>query len=127
MSTLPARRATRRHTARPSAAAASDNAGNQMTLLMPSRDIQDRPSTTTVATAVIAAAPTPPMRMLRVRQVCQVTGLGRSTIYLMESEGRFPRRVQLGLRAVAWIESDVQAWLQARAARQVHRSPISRP
>lgn len=89
-----------------------------MTLPMSSSEIQDRPRTTNVATAVITAVPTP-MRMLRVRQVCQVTGLGRSTIYLMESEGRFPRRVQLGLRAVAWIEADVQAWLQARAA-QTH-------
>lgn len=72
---------------------------------------------TNLATAMTAPAPMP-LRMLRVRQVCQVTGLGRSTIYLMKSEGRFPRRVQLGIRAVAWIEADVQAWLRARAARE---------
>jgi prophage regulatory protein len=43
-------------------------------------------------------------------------GLCRSMIYRLESEGRFPRRIKLGLRAVGWIESEIDAWIRERAA-----------
>src|SRR5688572_8005132 len=39
-------------------------------------------------------------RILRLPQVCAMTGLGRSMIYQMEAEERFPRRVNIGVRAV---------------------------
>jgi prophage regulatory protein len=32
-------------------------------------------------------------------------------IYQLEAEKRFPSRVRLGLRAVGWIEGEVQEWL----------------
>lgn len=53
-------------------------------------------------------------RMLRLPQVCERTGLSRSSIYKLESEQRFPSRVKLSTRAVAWIEREVQAWLSER-------------
>lgn len=53
-------------------------------------------------------------RMLRLPQVCMMTGLGRSMIYQMESEGRFPRRVPIGVRAVGWVEGEIQDWLRER-------------
>jgi prophage regulatory protein len=56
----------------------------------------------------------PNERALRLRQVCQLTGLGRSMIYQMQAEGRFPRRIKLGERAVGWLESEVRDWLAAR-------------
>jgi prophage regulatory protein len=40
-------------------------------------------------------------------------GLSRSTIYQLMAEGRFPRPVRLGKRAVGWRESDVTRWLDA--------------
>lgn len=40
------------------------------------------------------------------------TGLSRSTIYLRISEGRFPRAISLGGRAVGWIETEIQEWLE---------------
>jgi prophage regulatory protein len=43
-------------------------------------------------------------------------GLRRAAIYEMQAEGRFPRRVRLGVRAVGWIEDEVQAWLAKRVA-----------
>lgn len=59
---------------------------------------------------------TPPshFQILRLPQVCKVTGLGRSMIYQLEAERRFPHRVRIGLRAVGWVESEVQAWIAAR-------------
>jgi prophage regulatory protein len=56
----------------------------------------------------------PNERALRLRQVTELTGLGRSMIYQMQAEGRFPQRIKLGERAVGWLESEVRAWLATR-------------
>jgi len=42
------------------------------------------------------------------------TGLGRSTIYRLMSNGTFPRAVQLTPRAVGWPKAAIDAWLEAR-------------
>lgn len=39
------------------------------------------------------------------------TGLSRSTIYLKMSEGSFPSSISLGRRAVGWLESDIEIWI----------------
>lgn len=52
--------------------------------------------------------------VLRLPAVKARTGLSRSTIYACIAQGRFPKQVSLGARAVGWLESDVEAWLQAR-------------
>ena len=56
----------------------------------------------------------PKERALRLRQVSELTGLGRSMIYQMQVEGRFPKRIKLGERAVGWLESEVRHWLATR-------------
>lgn len=58
-----------------------------------------------------------PVQILRLPQVCKVTGLGRSMIYQLESNRRFPCRVRIGARAVGWVESEVQRWLADRVDR----------
>ena len=60
------------------------------------------------------AVSTSRLRMLRLPQVCQVTGFCRSMIYLLEAQQRFPHRIKLGERAVGWLEEEVQAWLLSR-------------
>jgi prophage regulatory protein len=55
-------------------------------------------------------------RILRLDQVQQVTGLGRSCIYQMQALNQFPQRIKIGVRAVGWIESEVQQWLARRIA-----------
>lgn len=42
------------------------------------------------------------------------TGLGRSTIYARMAEGTFPKQINLGSRAVGWLASDIQDWIDAR-------------
>ena len=49
--------------------------------------------------------------ILRLPAVKARTGLSRSTIYLRISEGRFPKAISLGGRAVGWIEAEVNDWL----------------
>jgi len=54
------------------------------------------------------------MRIIRLKEVIDCTGLGRSTIYKYISEGSFPKPVPLGGRAVGWVESEVLSWVMAR-------------
>jgi prophage regulatory protein len=51
---------------------------------------------------------------LRLPSVIRVTGLGRSTIYRLMAEQKFPCPVRLGPRAVAWRRSEIEAWSDAR-------------
>ncbi len=55
--------------------------------------------------------------LLRFPALAQLTGLSRSTVDRLEKLGRFPRRVKLGDRAVAWKQSDVDAWMKALEVR----------
>jgi prophage regulatory protein len=52
--------------------------------------------------------------ILRRRQVEARTGLARSTIYQYIKDGAFPKPVQLGPRAVGWLESEVTEWIERR-------------
>jgi prophage regulatory protein len=54
------------------------------------------------------------LAIIRRKQVEARTGLSRSTIYLRMAEGNFPKPVNIGPRAVGWIESEVTDWLNTR-------------
>ena len=51
---------------------------------------------------------------LRMPTVMRMTGLGRSTIYRLIADQKFPSPVRLGLRAVAWRRTDLDRWSEAR-------------
>ena len=53
-------------------------------------------------------------KILRLREVKTRTGLGRSTIYLRIAQGNFPKSIALGERAVGWLESDLDEWINER-------------
>ena len=50
-------------------------------------------------------------RMLRRSEVESVTGLSKTTIYEGMAAGTFPRSTRIGVKAVAWPESVIKAWL----------------
>jgi prophage regulatory protein len=52
--------------------------------------------------------------ILRLPAVKQRTGLSRSTIYLRVNDGTFPKPIHLGERAIGWVETDIEQWLEAR-------------
>lgn len=64
-------------------------------------------------------------KIQRLPEVKSLTGLSRSTIYLRMSEGRFPKPISLGGRAVGWLEEEIQTWIQERI--EESRSSVSRP
>ncbi len=51
-------------------------------------------------------------RFLRLNAVLDKTGLSRSTLYRKIDEGTFPKQITIGARCVAWLESDVEAWMR---------------
>ena len=59
-------------------------------------------------------SPRPAVRIHRLPDVCRLTGLKRSMIYRLQAENRFRHSVNLGIRAVGWLEHEVLAWLVAR-------------
>ena len=69
-------------------------------------------------TSVIEGGTGVPVRLLRLPEVLARTGLSRSTIYVRLEQGRFPRPVSLGVRAVGWIESEVDEWIRERIAQR---------
>ena len=54
------------------------------------------------------------MRIIRLKEVIDSTGLARSTIYKYIGEGTFPAPVSLGDRCVGWVYSEVCDWILAR-------------
>lgn len=50
------------------------------------------------------------IEFIRLPEVKKLVGLGTTKIYMMASEGLFPKQVKLGGRAVAWVKSEVLAW-----------------
>lgn len=51
-------------------------------------------------------------RILRQVEVLERVGVGRTTLWRMEREGRFPRRRQLSGNTVGWLSHEVDAWFE---------------
>lgn len=56
------------------------------------------------------------MKIMRLSEVIDRTGLGRSSIYKLMAEGQFPKNINLFNRSVGWVEQEVQDWIQKRIA-----------
>ncbi len=52
-------------------------------------------------------------RLIRLNEVTSKTGLSRSRIYQYISEQKFPSNVSLGGRSVAWVESEIDRWIES--------------
>lgn len=51
---------------------------------------------------------------LRRKDVERLVGLGRSSIYKMVADGKFPKQVRIGSRAVAWRSDEIEQWIQEK-------------
>jgi prophage regulatory protein len=57
---------------------------------------------------------TQPLRVLRLNAVKAKTGKSTSGIYADMASGRFPKSISLGERAVGWLESEIDRWIESR-------------
>lgn len=64
------------------------------------------------------------MRAITINELVNKVSLGRSTIYRLIDEGKFPKPFQLVPNRNAWIESDIDAWLAEKSG---HALPNQQP
>lgn len=65
----------------------------------------------------MAEPPKATFKILRLKQVIDRTGLSRATLYaLMANDPTFVRKIQLTARTIGFLETEVDAWIEARAA-----------
>ena len=56
----------------------------------------------------------PPDKIIRSKEVQELTGLSRTTLWRLEREGEFPARVPLTASNVGWRLTDVQEWIRKK-------------
>jgi len=59
-----------------------------------------------------------PHEILRRPAVTRKTGLASSSLYAAIARGEFPKPIKLGERSVGWLSREVEAWIEARAAKR---------
>lgn len=57
------------------------------------------------------------MRILRLPEVLNRTGLSRTTIWRLMRAGQFPASVQITAALTGWYEDEIVAWVEARPRR----------
>lgn len=60
-----------------------------------------------------AHTPRPP-RILRIHQVTETIGLSRASIYRLMQLGLFPKSIKIGIKAVGWVQSEIEMWIAER-------------
>ena len=56
--------------------------------------------------------------VMRKAEVEKVLGVSSDTINRMVAAGEFPKPIRLSVRAIGWLRSDLDAWIEARAAKR---------
>jgi prophage regulatory protein len=52
--------------------------------------------------------------MIKLKEVQKLTGLSRSSIYAYIDKGLFPAQIKLGERSVAWLDSEIESWVNSK-------------
>ena len=53
-------------------------------------------------------------KIIKIPKVIEMTGLSKSTIYVLISRGEFPAQIKLSERASGWLESSIDEWIDTR-------------
>ncbi|MEX5568824.1 AlpA family phage regulatory protein [Pseudomonas syringae] len=59
-------------------------------------------------------ATTPSEKFIRFNSVAEMVGLSRTTIYRLEQQDLFPKRVKLGSNSVGWRITEIISWMSVR-------------
>ena len=60
--------------------------------------------------------PQVPQSLIRLSEVQRRTGYSKAWIYRLMSHGKFPKSVKIGIRAIAFVESEIDEWINERIA-----------
>ena len=65
-------------------------------------------------------------RLLRLTEVMKRVPFSRASIYRKVGLKEFPDRLSMGGRAVAWRESDIEAWIQQRISDSAAQKQVAK-
>lgn len=54
--------------------------------------------------------------LIRLPEALRRTGLGKAWVYKLIAQKRFPQPVKIGARAIAFVESEIDEWVNQRIA-----------
>ncbi|RFP11866.1 AlpA family transcriptional regulator [Duganella sp. BJB475] len=54
------------------------------------------------------------IRLIRLKEVLRICGMSRSTLYNNIKERQFPEPIRISARSVAWLQSEVQEWVELK-------------
>jgi prophage regulatory protein len=69
------------------------------------------------------APPPAPKELLLLNEVTARTRLSDTTLWRLEKVGRFPKRIKIGFKQVAWRAREIDAWISGKAADAVAAQP----
>ncbi|MFW2178510.1 MULTISPECIES: helix-turn-helix transcriptional regulator [unclassified Moraxella] len=53
----------------------------------------------------------PPQGVSRAKQILQLVPIGKTTLYKLVKQGKFPQPIKLGENTTVWRNAEVLAWL----------------
>lgn len=65
------------------------------------------------------ATPVPERRILRRAEVEAKTGFKRAHLYALMKDGKFPKAMRLGVRAVGWDSAEIDQWICDRLQERI--------
>ncbi len=65
-------------------------------------------------------------RLIKLSEVCELTGLGKTMIYRLVRPGMFPQQYKPGGASSRWSAAEVQAWIAEVKARRATSGPSPR-
>jgi len=58
------------------------------------------------------------MKILKLKDVAEMTALSSSTIYRLMANNSFPKQVKLSDRAIGWVDSEIEEFIQKKIAKR---------
>ncbi len=55
-------------------------------------------------------------RLMSPKEASQATTISRTLLAAMAKEGQFPKPVQIGIKRIAYVRAEVEAWINERIA-----------
>lgn len=53
-------------------------------------------------------------RLLTLKEICELVGLSRATIWRLRSAGDFPKGINLTQHSTRWSLADIEEWLNSK-------------
>ena len=63
---------------------------------------------------------------IRLPEILKRTGFGRSQIYNLINQDEFPKQIQISSGAVAWLESEFEAWMEKKIQESRNNPPAGK-